>query len=110
MSPEPSFIPPKGTKARKLLRLLLDGEQVDPVAAIYRINLPTLAARVSELRKMGWPVRSIEICHPTLEGETLTTYLLDQHFLIWFSKNPDAHPSEYPYDEGRGKFVGEAKN
>lgn len=99
------FAPPKGTKGRLLLRLLLIGEQVGPVEAFYRLNLPTLAARVSELRKLGWPVRTIEMPHPTLANEDVTYYLLDQHFRSWLSAHPGASPKDYPDSDGRGKFT-----
>ena len=51
-------IPSERSKQYKLLSLLLRGVRVDPFTALMELNLPTLNARASELRAMGWPVRS----------------------------------------------------
>lgn len=99
-------IPPKGTKQRKVLEALLQGERVDPFYALMELNLSTLNARVSELRRMGWPVRSLPVPHPKLENEKVHQFFLDSHFRRWILESPDRHPGEYPHSEGRGKFEG----
>lgn len=99
------FYPKEGTKQYALLRELLNGEEVDVLHAYLHLNLPTVQARAAELRRMGWPVRSIERPHPRLAGETVVVYVLDKHFRIWIGQNAEAHPSDYPCQDGRGKFA-----
>lgn len=104
----PAHIPPEGTKQRMLLAALLRGERVDPFIALMEFNLPTLHARASELRKMGWPVRAEDVAHPKLGRETVRRYFFDTHFRRWMQDNPDLAPSEYSGQEGRGKFAKDA--
>lgn len=98
-------IPPEGTKQYKLLSRLLRGERVDPFTALMEINLPTVNARASELRSMGWPVQSKKEPHPKLTDEKIVVFYFDTHFRHWMTQNPGSHPSEYPGQEGRGKFA-----
>lgn len=100
-----THVPPEGTKQYQLLARLLRGERVDPFTALMEINLPTVNARASELRRMGWPVRSKKEPHPKLPNEKIVVYFLDDHFRRWIGENPDQHPSTYPGQEGRGKFA-----
>jgi len=88
---------------------LLQGERVDPLSAIWELNLPTLQARVSELRRIGWPIRADEVEHPSLPGEKMVAYWLDAHFRRWWSSNATTHPADYPFTDGRGKFAGWTK-
>ncbi len=99
-------IPPEGTKSYKLLSKLLRGDRVDPFTALMELNLPTVNARASELRAMGWPVMSKREPHPKLTDETIVVFYFDTHFRLWVVANPDKHPNEYPSREGRGKFSG----
>jgi hypothetical protein len=98
-------VPAEGTKSYRLLGALLKGVAVDAGYAYTELNLPTLQARASELRKLGWPVRAIERPHPKLVHEMTTFYLLDGNFRQWIAQNPDRHPSHYPGQEGRGKYL-----
>jgi len=105
-SPKPvPHVPNEGSKSYRLLALLLAGRTIDPRVAFDELNLPTVQARVSELRRLGWPVRSIERPHPRLPGETMVEYSLDSHFRAWMTENPGKHPGEYPFKDGRGKFA-----
>lgn len=97
--------PHDGTKLARLLEVLLAGERVDPFYALMELNLATLQARVSELRRLGWPIRSIELAHPKLENERIVAYFVDTHFRRWLAANRGVHPSAYPFAEGRGKFA-----
>lgn len=97
-------IPPKGTKLYKLLGVLLKGVEVDVGYAYDNLNLSTLQARCSELRRMGWPVRTLERPHPRLVSEMTTVYLLDTQFRRWLAANPAAHPKTYAVSDGRGKY------
>lgn len=108
----PSPFPNKGSKTHKLLTYLLNGERVDPFFALMEINLPTAHARVSELRKLGWPIRSIQVPHPKLD-ERVTAYVLDTHFRAWYITQQKEtgtypHPLDYSGQEGRGKFAKDA--
>lgn len=98
--------PPDGSKAHKLLGLLLKGEKMDTVRCMMELNLQTPNARVSEMRKLGWPIRSVKFPHPTLDGEHIVQYSFAQPFLRWYLVEHDGkkHPSEYPHNDGRGKF------
>lgn len=97
-------VPTAGTKLYRLLQALLKGVEVDPGYAYTELNLPTLQARASELRKLGWPVRALERPHPKLINERTTFYLLDSNFRQWIAANPRVHPKNYPGMEGRGKY------
>lgn len=99
-----THIPKEGSKPYALLRLLLEGQRVDPFLALMELNMPTVHARVSELRRKGWPIRSVKLPHPKLKDETIVSYFLDTHFRRWIAQNADKHPSEYSGREGRGKF------
>jgi hypothetical protein len=98
-------IPARGSKAYKLLSHLLRGVEIDAGYAYLELNLPTLQARASELRKLGWPVRALERPHPRLINEKTVYYLLDATFRQWIAENSDKHPNEYPGLEGRGKYI-----
>ena len=98
-------VPKVGTKAYRLLAALLRGVEVDPGYAFSELNLPTLQARASELRKLGWPVRALERFHDKLTTEQVTYYVLDAGFRRWIAENPSTHPSKYPGQEGRGKYA-----
>jgi len=94
-----THIPSRGSKQYVLLEALLRGVRVDPFIALMEWNLPSLNARVSELRKMGWPVRSIALPHPKLRDETITAYVLDAHFRRWMIANATQHPRDYPFHD-----------
>lgn len=97
-------IPAEGGKCHALLRVLLNGERVDPFYALMELNLPSVGARVSELRRMGWPIRAVTLPHPKLP-EHIVAYVLDAHFRRWLEANPCSHPSTYASQDGRGKFA-----
>lgn len=99
-------VPARGSKALLLLEALLQGVEVDPIYATAQLNLLTVNARVSELRKLGWPIRTIEKPHPKLISEMMPAYYLDAHFRAWMTTNPSIHPGLYPDADGRGKFEG----
>lgn len=103
-----AHLPAQGTKLYRLLSALLKGVEVDPGYAYQELNLPTLQARASELRKLGWPVRAIDKPHPKLINERTTVYLLDAQFRRWIVSNPSKTPADYPVSEGRGKYAKEA--
>lgn len=107
--PAAPHIPPHGSKSYRLLSFMLAGTIVDPFFALMELNMPTLAARVSELRRLGWPVRSLERPHPKLMDEAMTAYGLDGHFRNWLIQNPQQHPSEYPDNDGRMRFASWSK-
>ena len=99
------YLPAANTKLYRLLAALLKGIEVDPGYAYQELNLPTLQARCSELRKMGWPVRTIDRPHPRLINERTTYYLLDSHFRQWLAAHPGTHPKHYGGQSGRGKYT-----
>jgi len=106
-----SFRPSKGSQQERLLLALLSGVTVDPVTAITEYDILIPGARAAELRRMGWPVRSIQVDHPGKRflGKTITAYIFDNHFRHWFglAENKGKHPGEYKQgDDGRGKFAG----
>lgn len=104
----PDPYPAKGSKAYSLLNALLKGEVVDTVWCMVELNLQTPNARVSELRKAGWPIRSVKKPHPKLTDEKITAYTLDNHFRRWFLHEDvvgTRHPLDYPGQDGRGKFA-----
>jgi hypothetical protein len=96
--------PKKGTKGYKLLRVLIRGDHVTPLSAVTQLNLPTLQARASELRKVGWPVRVMKEPHPYLRGEEWDVYYFDDVFKLWLLQNEGKHPNQYPSQMGRGKY------
>lgn len=101
--------PARDTQQWRLLTGLLSGDKITPITAILDYNVFIPAARCAELRKLGWPVRKQDIAHPNhkaFPGAVLPAYFLDAHFRVWVMENEGKHPSEYPFKEGRGKFVG----
>lgn len=111
MTQHPNPLPPEGTQQWRVLMGLLDGDKITPIGAIIDYNCFTVNARCSELRKLGWPIRVIDVPHPNqtkFPGAMLPCYLLDYHFRSWIKQRlPDGqsrHPLDYPSDDGRGKF------
>lgn len=102
--------PSRGSQQERLLVGLLHGDLIDPIKSINEYNVLIPSARVAELRRMGWPIRSIEVPHPSAKfiGCNLTGYVLDQHFRRWYGdpNNLGKHPALYPGQDGRGKFEG----
>lgn len=106
-----SPLPPQGTQQWRVLAALLAGKRLDPITAILDCNCFAVNARVSELRALGWPIRTLSVPHPNtaeFPDATLPCYLIDAHFREWIANNPGAHPFEYPDSDGRGKFAQEA--
>lgn len=102
--------PKTGSQQWRLLRALLAGDRVTPIVALVSLNVMVVSARVSELRRMGWPIRSLPSPHPNREafpGEMLPMYFLDQHFRIWIGgpEGRGKHPGLYSDSDGRGKFA-----
>lgn len=101
--------PDQKSQLYRLLAALLRGEKVTALSAIMDMNILIVSARISELRRMGWPIRSMTTPHPNRQafpGETLPVYFLDQHFRRWIgSDGKGKHPALYPDTDGRGKFA-----
>ena len=96
---------PSSPKARSLLRELLNGREMSVIDTLMEFNLMTPNARVSEMRKMGWPIKSLKQPHPTLLTEKITVYYMDVRFRKWWLDNwQHASPADYENAEGRGKF------
>jgi len=106
-------LPPEGTQQWRVLIGLLDGDKITPVSAIIDYNCFAINARCSELRKIGWPIRTLYVPHPNREkfpNDQLPCYTLDAHFRQWMSeRDPETgrskHPADYPSQDGRGKFA-----
>lgn len=107
--PHPNPLPPEGTQQYRLLQGLLSGDKITAISSIVDYNCFTPMARCSELRKLGWPIRTLSVPHPNqakFPMAMLPCYLLDQHFLRWMREGDGArHPRDYPGDAGRGKFT-----
>lgn len=107
---EVSPFPNRDSQQYRLLDALLGGARVDPISAIRDLNVMIVSARVSELRRLGWPVRAKAVPHPNTEkfpAEKITVYWLDEHFRDWIGREGlGQHPSAYPFKDGRGKFAG----
>lgn len=101
--------PKKGSQQYRLLAALLAGERVTAISAIVSLNVMVVSARVSELRRMGWPIRSLDVPHPNRKdfpNEKLPMYFLDQHFRRWIATaGKGQHPALYGDASGRGKFA-----
>lgn len=109
MTERPSPFPAEGGQQWRILKGLLAGDVITPISAIVDYNCGIPAARCAELRKLGWPIRVIEVPHPKQDkfpGAMLAAYIIDAHFREWIASAPDGtHPAEYPSQDGRGKFV-----
>lgn len=107
----PDPFPARGSQQWRLLEAMLDGEKIDPVSAILKHNVLIPAARCAELRRLGWPVRKVDMLHPDQERfpkAKLPCYLIDAHFRQWAKDSPNGtHPREYPGEDGRGRFTEE---
>ena len=66
-------VPPQDTQNGQILRALERGERLTPLDALDRYQCFRLAARVNELRSMGWPV---EMRTVTLNGKRIAEYRL----------------------------------
>lgn len=104
-----SHRPSKGSQQERLLISMLHGSVVDPIKAITELNIMIPSARAAELRRMGWPIRTIEQPHPRPDlfpNAVLPAYFIDNHFRRWYGdpENLGKHPGEYPFKDGRGKF------
>lgn len=108
--PHPNPLPKQGGQQWRVLMGLLDGDKITPIGAIIDYNCFAINARCSELRSLGWPIRTITVPHPNqtkFPDEVLPCYLLDLHFRTWIKAERGRHPLDYPSDSGRGKFVRE---
>ena len=103
-----SHKPTRGSQEERILKAMLEGVILTPISAIMDYNVLIPSARVAELRRRGWPIRSLEMPHPSDKfiGKTLTAYAFDQPFRRWYGAvdNYGKHPGEYPDTDGRGKF------
>lgn len=107
--------PPKGSQGEKVLKALASGRKLDVASAYHHFNVSAIGARVSELRRLGWPVRSLDLPHPNREechDQRVKVYVLDEHFRNWFISeserlgSPDlVDPVTYGGEDGRGKFA-----
>lgn len=106
MTARPSPFPPEHTKAYKLLAALLAGKAINPINALTDFNEARPAREMVKLRRLGWPVRSVRVAHPTLDGEHFMQYSFAAPFRRWYLTEHDGkvHPAEYPHNDGRGKF------
>lgn len=108
MTGRPDPLPPEGAQQWRVLMGLLAGDKITPIGSIIDYNCFAINARCSELRKLGWPIRTIDVPHPNqtkFPNAVLPCYLLDNHFRRWIKDHPGAHPLDYPSQSGRGKFV-----
>lgn len=84
--PPPPFCPTwptKGTLADKALGLLLDGQQFDH-PTFERLTGSWCARQpIAELRKLGWPVVTIEVPSPTelVPNRVIGLYRLDSKYI-----------------------------
>ena len=102
--------PATNGQLHRLLKALLAGDKVTPISAIIDLNIQIVSARVSELRRLGWPIRTLQTPHPNrvdFPAETIPFYFLDNHFRRWIAgvEGRGKHPSLYPDTDGRGKFA-----
>lgn len=111
MTERPDPFPARGTQQWRLLEAMLEGEKITPITALIDHNVFIPAARCAELRRLGWPVRTLTVPHPNTEkfpDAKLPVYLLDEHFRLWAVNSPDGtHPLDYPGEDGRGRFTKE---
>jgi len=98
---------PTPEKTRKFLVALLNGQKTTTIDTLLEFNLQTPNARASELRSMGWAIRTGNVRHPKLEGEVIKAYYMDVHFLNWWRQHTDIDPFNYGAQDGRGKFATE---
>ena len=66
-------VPPQDTQNGQILRALERGERLTLLDALQKFGCFRLAARVKELRDMGWPV---EMRTVTLNGKRIAEYRL----------------------------------
>lgn len=96
---------PTSPKARRLLQELINGREMDVIDTLLEFNLMTPNARVSEMRKLGWPIKSLKKPHPNLPTERITAYYMDIKFRKWWAEHGHyAAPADFGNAEGRGKF------
>lgn len=76
--------PAAGTHAELALKMLLDGKVLDHLDFLKITESWRLAARVSELRDLGWPIETIEVLSPTeLNADrSIAHYSLDPRVAI----------------------------
>lgn len=113
MPDHPNPLPPEGTQQWRILMGLLDGDKITPIGSIVDYNCFAVNARCSELRALGWPIRTITVPHPNqtkFPDAVLPCYLLDAHFRTWIKAEKGRHPVEYPSADGRGKFAVEGQH
>lgn len=96
--PDDPFPQPESSQG-VVLSALLQGRTLDVGQAFLEWNLPTLPSRVSELRRLGWPIRSDKQPHPRLLGQFISVYFIDRRFRDWYSAGK--HPKDYPDKDGR---------
>lgn len=105
----PNPWPSKDSQQERLLKGLLAGDKITNISAIVDYNCPMINARCSELRKMGWPIRTLTIPHPNqtkFPNATLPVYVIDAHFRQWAVDSLEGtHPYDYQFTDGRGKFA-----
>ncbi len=75
--------PTKGTLADKALGLLLDGQQFDHPTFEQLTGSWRLSQPIAELRKLGWPVETIEVPCPTelVPNRVIGLYRLDGKYV-----------------------------
>lgn len=109
MTDRPNPFPAEGGQQWRLLKGLLAGDKITPISSLIDYNCFAPNARCSELRKLGWPIRTLEVAHPNQDkfpGAMLPCYVIDEHFRLWAADAPPGtHPAEYAGRDGRGKFA-----
>ena len=103
-------LPSESSQNWRILMGLLDGDKITPIGSIIDYNCFAVNARCSELRALGWPIRTLKVQHPNqtkFPGEMLPCYVLDAHFRTWIKAVSGRHPLDYPSQDGRGKFTTE---
>lgn len=83
--PPPPFCPTwptRGTLADRLLGALMNGQTLDHLDFIQEVGSWRLAAYVSDLKELGWPVETIEIPSPTEQSpdRVIALYRLDASY------------------------------
>jgi len=90
--PEPNFIakwPPRNTHTAIALSMLLPGEMVSHPDFQSQTSSWRLAAYIHELRKLGWPVQTVEVRHCSIRrplNRHIRRYYLPQDFLEMLRK------------------------
>lgn len=73
-------LPARGTMTWDLLMALKNGERLTPLSALERYKCFSLSQRMGELRRAGWPIRSMMV--KVNSGKSVACY--------WMGEEPQA--------------------